>query len=334
MKRNAIGLLLAAVLICSTAMPALAAQANVTAAQAKAAAQGYVPKDSTHLRTEDDGAWYEVKFYSKDRQERYDLDVAKSTGKVISFDSEADNDKGSTSVTLTEADAKKAVTNEITGTSALSAYVKWDDGFAEYIVSFTASGCYGEYKVHPESGRVLERDITIGARPSTMTQGGAAVGTEFITAEKAAALAREQVPGAVVTDIEFKYKQDSVVYEVEAYKDYVEYEFVFNARTGALLYSRQERDDDRPISNNQQAPGGQAPGQQTSGQSEYIGVERAKQIALGSAASGAYVKDIEFDYDDGVPVYEGELRNGRWECDFKIHAVSGAILEWDVDYDD
>lgn len=32
--------------------------------------------------------------------------------------------------------------------------------------------------------------------------------------------------------------------------------------------------------------------------------------------------------------YEVELRNGFWEYDFDIDAVTGAIIKWDQDYDD
>ena len=40
---------------------------------------------------------------------------------------------------------------------------------------------------------------------------------------------------------------------------------------------------------------------------------------------------IEFDYDDGRAVYEGELREGRWEYEFKIDASTGEFLKWEKD---
>lgn len=62
----------------------------------------------------------------------------------------------------------------------------------------------------------------------------------------------------------------------------------------------------------------------------YIGTEKAQKIALAKVPGASIVK-VEFDMDDGVPVYEVELRKGYTEYDIVIHAVSGTILEYEVD---
>ena len=49
---------------------------------------------------------------------------------------------------------------------------------------------------------------------------------------------------------------------------------------------------------------------------------------------GAQFVKVEFDNDDGVPVYEIEMRSGRVEYDLTIHAKTGKILEYDQDIDD
>ena len=43
---------------------------------------------------------------------------------------------------------------------------------------------------------------------------------------------------------------------------------------------------------------------------------------------------MELDRDDGRMVYEGECRKGQMEYEFKLDAQTGAILEWEEDYDD
>ena len=70
-----------------------------------------------------------------------------------------------------------------------------------------------------------------------------------------------------------------------------------------------------------------------SGNNGYIGFEKAKQLAM-AQAPGAVVRKCEMDFDDGRMKYEVELRNGFWEYDFDIDAVTGAIIKWDQDYDD
>lgn len=65
-----------------------------------------------------------------------------------------------------------------------------------------------------------------------------------------------------------------------------------------------------------------------------ITADRAKQIALDRAPAGVTVVKCKLDRDDGRLVYEIELRgNGvEYECD--VNAVTGVILDWEVDYDD
>ena len=45
-------------------------------------------------------------------------------------------------------------------------------------------------------------------------------------------------------------------------------------------------------------------------------------------------KELKLERDDGRTVYEGEMRSGRTEYEFTIDAYTGAVLEWDTDWDD
>ena len=67
--------------------------------------------------------------------------------------------------------------------------------------------------------------------------------------------------------------------------------------------------------------------------SNYITVERAKQIALAECPSGSTVVKCQFDWDDGRAEYEVEIRNGWTEYDFEIDAVTGTIFSRDIDND-
>ena len=69
----------------------------------------------------------------------------------------------------------------------------------------------------------------------------------------------------------------------------------------------------------------------------FIGEERAKQIALekaGLSADAVVFERVELDFDDGVWKYEVEFRQGREEYDFEIKADDGAIISWEKDIDD
>ena len=69
-------------------------------------------------------------------------------------------------------------------------------------------------------------------------------------------------------------------------------------------------------------------------QNKYITKDKAKAIALQHAGlneSEVRIKKVKLDYDDGRADYEIEFRKGRTEYEYKIDAVDGTILEFDMD---
>lgn len=64
----------------------------------------------------------------------------------------------------------------------------------------------------------------------------------------------------------------------------------------------------------------------------YIGLNKATEIAL-TQLPGATLKEIEFDYDDGM-VYEAELLLDGYEYDIEIDALTGAVVKFDHELDD
>lgn len=66
----------------------------------------------------------------------------------------------------------------------------------------------------------------------------------------------------------------------------------------------------------------------------YIGMEKAKNIAINHAgvqASQVRWDDTEFDTDDGVPHYELEFDVGENEYEYDVHAVTGNIIKYEQD---
>ena len=57
-------------------------------------------------------------------------------------------------------------------------------------------------------------------------------------------------------------------------------------------------------------------------------------ISLAKAPAGVTVVKCKLDRDDGRYVYEVEMRSGRTEYDCEINAVTGVILDWEVDTND
>lgn len=149
---------------------------------------------------------------------------------------------------------------------------------------------------------------------------------DYITASKAKSIALSDAgvkeKDAVFLKVNLDWDDGRAVYEVEFYSGNVEYDYDIDAVTGAIRSS--DRDlEDFDIWNGTVSDSG-----------DYITAQKAKNIALDRAPSGATVVKCELDRDDGRAVYELELRSGRTEYECDIDALSGTVLKWEADYDD
>ncbi|HJD22565.1 MAG TPA: PepSY domain-containing protein, partial [Firmicutes bacterium] len=220
-----------------------------------------------------------------------------------------------------------------------------DDGRMLYEVEFHFNGYEYDYEIDATTGEVwkTEREEepgrpagtgntgtttantngTTSSTPPTATT--AAPSSGRLTADQAlsAALSHAGVSAQSAYDksIELDYDHGMAVYEIEFSSAGVEYEYEINAATGEVLTWKSEGDD-RPA-----LP-------PSSGQE--IGIEQAKELALQRAGITGDVRFLKEkrEYDDGRLIYELEFRSGGIEYECEIDAVSGAIRNWDSDWDD
>ncbi len=152
---------------------------------------------------------------------------------------------------------------------------------------------------------------------------------DFLDIAKAAAL---KDAGLSESDVTFKkteldHSHGTQVYDIEFYTSDTKYDYEIDASNGTVLeksieqFQIQTPPTDSAIN---------------SSGNDYIGVDRAKEIALNHAQLNE--SDVQFakaklENDDGVVEYEIEFYFGRTEYDYTIDAVSGNIIEYDVEYD-
>lgn len=168
-----------------------------------------------------------------------------------------------------------------------------------------------------------------------------ATNNSYIGVEKAKSIALKDAGVSNVTFVKAKLDtEDGVkVYDVEFYKGNVEYDYEIDAKTGKIL----EKDTDIE---NYTIPTKQTTKQaanknntknnvKNTTNNAYIGVEKAKAIALKDAGLGsATFTKAKLDTDDGIKIYDIEFRSGNMEYDYEIDAKTGTILEKDAEIDD
>lgn len=133
---------------------------------------------------------------------------------------------------------------------------------------------------------------------------------KYITAAQAKSIAVKAVGGKVV-DIEFEGGKGAH-YEVEVRNAKEEVELEVNAVSGKVKVAEREA-----LKQKQQA--------------KLITKDKAVQIAKNKLGGKGTVKKAKLDEDDGVRYYDIELKVGKAEYEFEIHATTGKILSYERD---
>ena len=207
----------------------------------------------------------------------------------------------------------------------VNGYISYDDGRAEYEIEFHKGNKEYDYEIDALTGKILDYDHDIEsfsishAKPENST---------YITKAKAKAIALQHA-GLKEQDVKFingyiSYDDGRAEYEIEFHKGNKEYDYEIDALTGKIL----DYDHDiESFSISHAKPEN----------STYITKAKAKAIALQHA--GLKEQDVKFingyiSYDDGRAEYEIEFHKGNVEYEYQIDAVTGTILEHEMDYED
>ena len=144
---------------------------------------------------------------------------------------------------------------------------------------------------------------------------------------KAIALDHAGVASSKASNVKVEYDKEDQEYEVDFRSGDYEYDYTIAAYSGKVLKHDKEYD---PI---EVKPKATEP-KPTEAKAEHIGKEKAKSIALkhaGFSAGDVTGLQVEYDKDDGVPVYEVEFHKDRMEYSYEIHGTSGKILAYEID---
>ena len=222
--------------------------------------------------------------------------------------------------------------------------LSYDDGKAEYEIEFWKDHKEYDYEIDAVTGNILSYDYDIesyvipGSQNGSGKQSTSSKDTgSYITDAQAKATALQHA-GFQESDVQFVNgylsKDDGrAEYEIEFWKDNREYDYEIDAVTGEILGYDYDIES-YAIPDTQTVSGNESNASKETG---YLTESQAKAIALQHAKldeSSVQAVRCGFDYDDGRAEYEIEFRQGRMEYEYTIDAVTGKILEYDMDYDD
>ena len=229
-------------------------------------------------------------------------------------------------------DAAKAIALEAAGigeadATFTTAELETRNNTPYYEVDFTAGGQEYDYDIDALTGTVIQHSQKAADDGSAAANPGGTAANAAVSEDRAREIALEHA-GLTADQVTFirshlDYDDGRQCYDVEFYTaDYKEYDYEILAADGTIL------------SYDADIEGYRIPSSTSTSSSGYIGVERAKEIALqhaGLSSSGVNFDKAEFDHDDGRAEYEIEFHHNFREYEYTIDAASGTILEAERD---
>lgn len=293
---------------------------------------------------------YEVKFAVDETE--YEYWIKASDGTVLKKELEQERNNGTDKVItakITLEDAKKAALNDAGLAASQVTFIKekldWDSGIAVYDIEFYTSNTKFEYEINADTGVVYSKSKEITRNPETVSSGQSEVQSQPVQqvssepqqGENTAPngqISIETAKGNVLSDagvessaatftkVKLEYDDGIAIYEIKFYTAAHQYEYELNAVTGKIVSKDMEA---FKTSNG------------NPGETSYIGVEKAKELAASHAGypvSELIFEKVELDRDDGFSIYEIEFYHGYSEYEYKINAVTGEIMEYDASHID
>lgn len=353
-KKTGIAAAVAVVVIIAAVVVSTSFSTALTLDEAKEIAQKYVPSTARFVTSEEENNKFEVMFHDDENAEGFEVEINKETKQVKKVESQLDNDLGSETVELTEADVEQIIKEKFDGVTSVRVTLNQDNGLYEYEADFTANDFYGNADVHPVSGAILDSTVKFGTAvtipmDNTNNSQDTASSGDLLTTKEVEELVLKEAGGGFVKDLDLDRENGKYYYEVEVIKDNIEYDYYVDAQTGEITLESEHESyfdydsetytdsgNSSSSSGSSQSGGNSSSSSGSSQNSGQITIEKAESIVLAKIPN-ADIRELKLEKDDGIWIYEGEAVKGDYEYEFEINASSGVIISWEkdrLDWDD
>ncbi len=136
-------------------------------------------------------------------------------------------------------------------------------------------------------------------------------------ASAAKKLAKKEVKGATVIEVDKEYEKGVLVYEVKMEKGQKEYNLIYRASDSKLIAYEWEIES----------------WYIKKGKGKLIGTSKCKKLAK-KQVSGGTVKSVARKRSDGIDVYKVKMQKGSKNYELTFHARTGKLLEYEWELKD
>ncbi|NMS89597.1 cell surface protein [Clostridioides difficile] len=209
--------------------------------------------------------------------------------------------------------AKEILKQALPGNNILVCYYDEDDN--KYDCKVLKDNVVYEVEIDAYFGKIIEIEKDDDLNDNNL-------GTKNISLDKAKSIALDAIPNGNL--IYCKYDAEDNEYEAKIVKDNKTYELEINAFDGRIVDIDMDNDSDDDFDDNDNNHNNS----NTNDNNSIIGAEKAKSIMMDKVPGGKIVK---FEYDEDDKEYEGEIIKGNTEYEITINAITGKILEFEID---
>lgn len=294
-------------------------QAKETALSDAGLKSGDVTYTKAKLDYDDGTSMYDIEFYTSTHKYEYEINAAENTV----FSKSKETLKSASNNSQSSDKSNQATDNNKKDTNQSSDNTSQNSG---------QSTAYSQQSNNQAVNNQQNNNQTNNSQNNSQSNSASSyvsIDSAKNTALKNAGLSSSQVK---FTKTKLDYDDGVAVYDIEFYTSSHEYEYEINAKTGKII----SKDVD-PVKNSSANNAGSNNSSSSSSSSGYIGIDKAKSIALnhaGLSASSVSFSKAKLESDDGIMVYEVEFYHNRMEYEYKINAVTGKVIEYDSEYDD
>lgn len=283
-----------------------------------------VVKHFVKLDNDDGRALYEVEFVCDGTE--YEIEVDALTGEIVKYETETVGNGGTggnqqTLISIDDAKAKAAERAGLNASQVIFTKVELDsdDGRTVYEIEFVYGNTEYDVEVNASTGAIVKYEEDREELPSAGQETIISIDEARAKAAERAGLTVSQV---TFTKVELDVDDGRKVYDTEFVCNGVEYSVEIDASTGSVIKYESERNDDY-------VPGGTQDGIISADEAKAKAAERA-----GLSVSQVTFTKVELDFDDGRSIYEIEFRYGNTEYEAEINAATGAVIDFESEYDD
>ncbi len=271
---------------------------------------------------------YEIEFETAENEYEYEINAV--SGEILKEEKESSDDHISADPVAPEALISKADALALAlADSSLSADAVRDvdcdlHNKNFYTVEFETADTEYEYKIDAVSGSIINKKT----EPQKKEEQGDVTTPATVISKEAAlssALADASLTENAISELEIEFENENgkPEYDIEFRSGLKEYEYKIDALTGDILKKKiHTHEDDRDDDDDVPPP------------TSTVTRESAIAAALadaGLAESSVRELECEFDRDDGSQVWEVKFESGKKEYSYKIDALTGKILEREID---